>query len=888
MAEDELNFEYQVGGSLCPKAPSYITREADLKLYQALKLGIFCYIFNSRQMGKSSLRVRTMAKLKSEGYICLYIDLTGIGSHNITQEQWYTGVIQSIVSSYDHPSEIQWRAWWKERKGFFSPAQQFVLFITEILLVEIKQNIIIFIDEVDHILTQKFPLDEFFIEICYIFEQRNTNPNYRRLTFALFGVSTPNHLIKDKFQRPFDIGQFIELEGFKYNEIQPLLKGLQKKFFQPNLVINEILNWTSGQPFLTQKLCKLVIDSPFSSINSSPAELVKKVIMTSLVDNWESNDEPEHLRTIQDRILHNQQRVSSLLGIYQEILIHGWVEYDNSPEHLDLCLSGLVTRRLNILKVYNRIYEIIFDLNWVEKSLATIRPYSQQIYDWLASDCQNNALLLRNEELQNALAFSLGKSLSNSDYQYLLSSLDLGKREVQTTLELTEQASQILAAVKKESQKEVQRKKIKLSFLPLIVIVSIIFIGLLKFFGLLELIELNLYDQYYKWHPFEAPDPTIVVVKIDDLDLEKINNGVISDLLLARAISNIKDHSPRVIGLDMLRNLPIEPGHLELEKVFQSTPNLIGIEKLSGEAIRANLTLKNKLNRVGFADIMIDKDKTVRRAILLIEDNLSFPLRLAIKYTGIEPEDLGNEKIRIGKSVFKSFRKDDGIYINADDGGYQILMNYRKIKSFTTISFSDLLIGNFPGEIFKDRLVLIGSSSQTTKDFFSTPINGQLNPFPKYIPGVYLHANIASQIIASALTGRKQMHTLDKIPEFFWIIFLSFVFTLWVWSLNSLISKYIVIIFAILFSIIVGYLLFSNSIWFPIVQLIMTTILSSILLLIFTNRRRDKILFKISIDKLLELQKEYPKAALIALEYFKQSETKKHQMFIDQIIKNFD
>jgi hypothetical protein len=52
------NFNYQVGGSLPADAPSYIERQCDRDYYDLLKERKYCYVFNCRQMGKSSLRVR--------------------------------------------------------------------------------------------------------------------------------------------------------------------------------------------------------------------------------------------------------------------------------------------------------------------------------------------------------------------------------------------------------------------------------------------------------------------------------------------------------------------------------------------------------------------------------------------------------------------------------------------------------------------------------------------------------------------------------------------------------------------------------------------------------------------------------------------------------------
>jgi adenylate cyclase len=371
----------------------------------------------------------------------------------------------------------------------------------------------------------------------------------------------------------------------------------------------------------------------------------------------------------------------------------------------------------------------------------------------------------------------------------------------------------------------------------------------LRRMGALEYLELAVYDVFMRLRPgIPGVDPRIVLVEISEKDILQQGRWPVTDRTVSKTLKILTRFKPRAIGLDIFRDIPVPPGTKMLNATLRGNDRIIGVMKFGDGGIPPPAVLKGTA-QVGFNDIIIDPDGIVRRGLLFLDNgdtvSYSFDLLLALRYLQTEgiiarPDKYNPQFLLLGKSTIRPFEADDGGYVRADAKGYQYLLDFRQNgKSFSSYSLRDVLSGEIPSKAVRDKIVLVGVSAQSVKDFFHAPYSRGLRE-KNQVPGIVLHAHMVSQLLRLGFGESTPIQTTTERQELIWILLWSLLGGLMgfrvrsPWLFSVLGTAGLLVLWA------ATYLAFLDHWWMPSVSPAMTWLISAAVVTAYISNQERK------------------------------------------------
>jgi hypothetical protein len=206
------------------------------------------YVLVARQMGKTNLLLNAQRTLQNNERMFIYVDL----SNKFGNERECYNYIINIILESNEDIFLKIKPKINEiREKIYSPHDEYFRCLKQILIC-FKYNIIIILDEIDALRSLKYS-DHIFAQIRSNYFSRSNFIEFNRLTYILSGVIEPTELIKDHNKSPFNIGEKIYLEDFTREEYLDFIKKSQLKLTTKE--VDEIFNWTNGNPRMTFDIC---------------------------------------------------------------------------------------------------------------------------------------------------------------------------------------------------------------------------------------------------------------------------------------------------------------------------------------------------------------------------------------------------------------------------------------------------------------------------------------------------------------------------------------------------------------------------------------------------------------------------------------------------------
>lgn len=417
---------FKAGGSLT-EAHFYIERDADKSLPASLMCGELCYVLAPRQMGKSSLRYRAAQILRTQhGVYCASVDLTKLGGSTTNATDWYYGLLHEIAQELggDILSNAAKDFWLDQDR--LPIVQRFARFIRDILLSHIRQQIVIFIDEIEMVRNLPFSGDDFIAAVRALYNARADDAEYNRITFCLLGVVQPGDLIVNERITNFNIGRRIELEDFTRDQLAPLRKGLQPAGGNPDALLDTIFGWTHGHPYMVQSVCNALLSSHDSTSPIAPgneAACVNEVVESIFLQRTSHRDPNLDYAEKNFRRSDNDPRVTKILAMYAQLVRGEYLVADGRDSaQTALLLTGLAAVRSDQhgrrLEIRNKVFATVFDEAWV-RAQQVERSLTDPLLRWLESR-RSDDYVLRGDALRSADQWATGRfDITSDELQFL-------------------------------------------------------------------------------------------------------------------------------------------------------------------------------------------------------------------------------------------------------------------------------------------------------------------------------------------------------------------------------------------------------------------------------------------------------------------------------------
>ncbi len=370
--------------------------------------------------------------------------------------------------------------------------------------------------------------------------------------------------------------------------------------------------------------------------------------------------------------------------------------------------------------------------------------------------------------------------------------------------------------------------------------------------GLLQQFELNIYDSLLRSRPATtAGDSHITYITISEEDIRRQGRWPITDETLMHALRLLVEYQPRAIGVDLYRDIEVPPGHDELTALLPKHSQIIMISQLGGGSVSRipPPPVLQGSTQVGFNDILVDPDGIIRRALLFQDDGdevaYAFPLRLAMLYLaqdGIvpEPDPAVPDWIRLGRTTLQPFSSSDGGYVNADDAGYQILLDFGASgQALNAFSLTDLLAGRVDARHLTDRIVMIGVTAESVPDVFHIPVPYGLHGGDQFA-GVFMHGIITEQLLAAALNGRRSIQAMTETAEIAWILAWGLLGGVFGILVRSMWRYSLIAVGGLLMLTLSVYTLFAFGWWAPGIPAALSWLLSIVMVVASTLARERK------------------------------------------------